>query len=247
MKQLTIPLDLPQRTNPAPIPQPTPYNLYSGVIDFVCVLRESAQYDVGDVNRLYLSIVRYSGRPFAFHCLTDSKSKSFHRCINVIGLKHRSWQTKQSKLEIFREGLGLERVVYFDLDTLIIRSILPMLSYDGDFMCLGDFGGHDYLASGILLFDAAKHHYLYESFRELKEDERETVYKVGCGRGDQLFLAHNIKVVPHTIQEYWPRLVISYNKSCKGNALPPKEAAIVVFHGKHKPKNAREEWIRNLL
>jgi len=246
LKTLAIPKDLLQRTNPPPTAQPYPLNSYEGAIDFVCVLRESPTYGVEDVNRLYHSLVRYAGRTFAFHCLTDSKSKDFNRCINVIKIKHKSWETKQSKLEMFRPDLGFDRVVYFDLDTLIIRPILPILSYDGDFMCLGDFGGNDYLASGILLFKASKHYYIYEAFKRLKPSIRKVNYKVGMGRGDQLFLAHNIRVIPHTIQEFWPSIVISYNKKCRGLPMP-KEAAIVVFHGKHKPKNARENWIKDLI
>lgn len=83
-----------------------------------------------DVERLYASVSKHIDRPFTFYCLTNS-DEEFPDHINPIALIY-AWPGWWSKVELHRSDLPEGRTLYMDLDSHAIRSLQPILDYEGD-------------------------------------------------------------------------------------------------------------------
>ena len=100
------------------------------------------------------------GRPYRFACLTDRPEKLYVRGMDVIGIPSPEVIPEQmpsgysagrhvygwwSKLQVFNEAHGFTgRVLYLDLDSLVVDSLLPILDYPAPFALIphsGDFNG----------------------------------------------------------------------------------------------------------
>lgn len=91
------------------------------------------------VNRLYSMVSRNLTLPFKFVCFTDNGA-GINRNVEIRPLpdmalpdgKERGWR----KLSTFRDDIGLSgRVLFLDLDTVIVGNIDDYFTLDGDF-CL---------------------------------------------------------------------------------------------------------------
>lgn len=237
-------LDLPPAPKQAPAKdgQPRPTNQHAGPITIACVLRRSPEYDAECVRRLQRAVSRNVTRPFRFVCLTDELAVAG---VETIALRHPEWVTKQSKMELFRPELELGRVFYLDLDTVVCGSLEDMLSYDGTFCMLGDLGGkpQQCRGSGVMAWAPGFGAGMYEAFCKLPPHVRDTTYRVGGGRSDQLFINHFMPVRPHVFQQFWPDQLASYKLHCRRRGRPPHNARIVCFHGRIKMRETTEKWI----
>jgi hypothetical protein len=100
------------------------------------------------------------GRPYRFVCLTDKPDKLYVRGMDVIGIPEPALLPRRmppgysagdriygwwSKLQVFNEAHGFtDRVLYLDLDSLVVDSLLPILDYPADVALIphsGDFNG----------------------------------------------------------------------------------------------------------
>lgn len=125
----------------------------------ICVLKRGPRYSEQYVHALYRAVQRYAPDDMEFHCLTDYDPADFNTDIYVRALQH-DWQGWWSKLELFRPGLFPigERVLYFDLDTLILRDIstlITIVEHGPGFLMLRGFNREvlargDVPASGIM-------------------------------------------------------------------------------------------------
>ena len=86
-------------------------------------------FTVNDVKRLYASVKKNIDRPFNFYCLTNYKDNNFP--FEKIPLEH-NWPGWWSKMELHRSNLPEGRTLYLDLDSHVIRSLQPILDYEGD-------------------------------------------------------------------------------------------------------------------
>lgn len=86
-------------------------------------------FTVNDVKRLYDSVKKNIDRPFNFYCLTNHKGNNFP--FEKIPLEH-DWPGWWSKIELHRPDLPKGRTLYMDLDSHVIRSLQPILDYEGD-------------------------------------------------------------------------------------------------------------------
>lgn len=251
----------PPRVKPFPPPQAAPRLKYNGPITIVCVLRPSADYSALDADKLYRAVARNLERDFRFVCLTELSQNSFDENIKTVALEHPEWETKHSKLEMFRPYLleSWGRVLYLDLDTIILGSLEDIASYDGTFCMLDDFFMSPALGSGLMAWGPEIGSEIYFDFIATSVETRNTVYKIGGGRGDQLFIRHHTTTDPHLFQKLWPGQVISYkahlrNDLCQGWAdqapasmkeYNPRVARVVCFHGRPKIGEITEKWLLN--
>jgi len=137
------------------------------------------------------------------------------------------------KLALFKPGRFTGRVVYFDLDTLIVGPLDELVSHKGA-VHLSDWGWvRNVHAGGTLVWDAGERDHLWNDFtpavtRAFANDQ-EWMTTLNCWE----------RLPPHIVR--------SYRYHCK--AGPPPGCSVVAFHGSPKmhelPANhwVHEHWL----
>lgn len=129
------------------------------------------------VNRLASMVKRWMDRPYRFVCLCDKRRQSISKHVEQIEIpwtgEHYGWW---AKLHLFRSDLGLTgRVLYLDLDTLIVDSLAPIIDYPAPFALLPHAGKFEGLHgrtvvkrfnSSVMVFNAGEQAQLYETFSD---------------------------------------------------------------------------------
>jgi len=228
------------RTKDGPEPQGEASLNWAGSVTIATVLRLSSDFSADSVKILYKRLKLWMERKFKFVCLTDEEVTGLPYGVRKIPLLHPRWQTKHSKIELFRPDLLQEfgRVVYFDLDTAICGPIEKLVSYSGKFAMLGDVNMSDTYGSGIMLWGPdPRLAEIYTDFLGTPDMERAGKYPIGGGRGDQLFIRNHTPYYPHVIQEFFPE-TISFKKQLQ-TGQHGHDISVVYFHGRPKPEEIR--------
>lgn len=211
-------------------------------VNFVCV-KAGIAFGPEYVNRLYDMVRRNLplGYPGTFHCITDDPA-GLNPDIKVIPLPNdldKWW----GKLYMFKRRLFPDkaRMIFMDLDTLIIGSIKELVKYKGQFACLRDFYQPSRLGPAVMLWEANNYNaYIWEEW-------------VACGKprfpmGDLEWLnnleqgrfAHRCD----KLQDIYPGMFASFKANCR--PYPPRHAKVVCFHGFPRPHQADEEWVQQV-
>lgn len=184
------------------------------------------------VHKLHGMVQRHLTLPHEFICFTDKPERyegvPFQVRKELSG--HPGWW---AKIGLFNSENGLRgRVLYLDLDIVIVRNINALIA-PGGFWILRDWldGGYN---SSVMLFDGGKYAFLYEQF-----SWRDMGLKT-----DQHYIAHKLK----DVHFFDPKQVVSYKHDHCEDGIPD-DARIIVFHGYPKPPDCggwvREHWILN--
>lgn len=200
------------------------------MVTVICV-KSKPDYKHTHVNRLYKMVKKNLSVPHRFVCLTDDP-------LGVV------CQTKKlpkgvggwwAKLAMFREGVTKGRVIYFDLDTLIMGNINFMAEYEGDFAILRDFYRPDGYGSGVMLWN------------KQRPDIWDDWIKAGKPLhplGDQGWMEQKVQNADR-VQDLWPDKVLSYKVHCASRK--PTDASVVCFHGTPKMDDFHEDhWVRRI-
>lgn len=127
-----------------------------------------------DVARLKEMVERHIDRDFRMYCLTNDPKADVPA--EKIMLNY-NWPGWWSKVELFRPDLPCGRTLYLDLDTTIVRSLQPMLDYEGDLVMfpspfekkkLVNAEGKRmviHYQAGTMLFTPGALHWVYDTFR----------------------------------------------------------------------------------
>lgn len=137
-----------------------------------------------------------------------------------------------AKLWLFSPGLfpDGDRILFFDLDTLIIGPIDDLVAYEGDFAILRDFWRPGGRQSSVMAWRSGFGHRLwleYEAAGRPADDPG----------GDQAWIEARER--GDTLQDVF-RGIVSYKAHC--HPYPPKGTRIVVFHGEPRP-HAAGGWV----
>lgn len=136
-----------------------------------------------------------------------------------------------------------ERVLYFDLDTVITGPLDELAAYDGDFAILRDayrvtssFGqGRVPLQSSVMAWRVVDHvTQMWELWNLLGRPE--------TSGGDQEFL-EQYKARPDILQSLFPNLFRSYKLDCQ--EFVPRGTSVVVFHGRPRPHEC-QGWVTDV-
>ena len=134
-------------------------------------MKWGTKYGPEYVNRLYNTAKRNLTLPFRFVCYTDD-SKNFESGIEARPLpemeipndNERGWR----KLALFRKDVGLEgRVLFMDLDTVIVANIDDYFTVDGDFIFIRHWKPSKKQGVGqtsVYRFEAGVLDFLYANF-----------------------------------------------------------------------------------
>ena len=129
-----------------------------------------------------------------------------------------------AKLEIFKYFPVGDRILYFDLDTLVTGNIDDLAAYNGEFMALSDWYHPEVLNSSIMLFESGTANNIYDKWVELGKPK--------LMGGDQQWI-YMMKPAAKRIQIEIPNKVVSYKAHCRNGV--PDTASVVCFHGRPRP------------
>lgn len=175
-------------------------------------------------------------RKFRFYCVTDEAANQYRgtRCKPYDPRLPGWWQ----KIRLFKPGMFPEgRVLYLDLDTILVDDISFLADYQGDFATLHDFWRPKGLGPAVMLWKSGYGASIWSDFADQG-------FPMTDPRGDQWWLEEHFKTRPDILQELYPGKFFSYKTSCM--QAVPEGAAVVCFHGKPRPHECggwvKEAW-----
>jgi uncharacterized Rossmann fold enzyme len=185
------------------------------------------------VNRLYDGVVRnlQAGFPGQFVCFTDDPT-GLDPGIKVreVPKDLSGWWAKLflfSK-DAFPEG---DRVLYFDLDTVITGPLDNIALCKSDFAMLRDVYCVTNLNSGVMAWEAGRHTHVWEKWLEAGRPD--------IPGGDQVWIEQMVKA--DDLQSLYPGRLRSYKVDCRFGI--PKNTSVVFFHGLPRPHEVTEGWV----
>lgn len=136
-----------------------------------------------------------------------------------------------NKLYLFKEGVfGVkEKIIFFDLDTVIMDDITFMAEYSGDFAILEDAYNPHMYGPGIMMWKGGFGYDIWQSYVDAGMPTENSM-------GDMWWINQWIKksgITPDKLQSLYPRKFGSYKKHVL-NGKPDGES-VVFFHGKPRP------------
>lgn len=195
------------------------------------VLKTGGIYTAEYVNRLANAVKRNITIPYKFVCITDLPKDSFgenvHQTISFAQNYPKWW----GKVELFRNNVfANHRVVYLDLDTLIIDNIDFLYDYTGVFAGLRDFYHMVSLGSGLMCWDGDDKR-LNEIYVRFLSNAQSNM--TNNPSGDQQWINAITKNYLQYIQDFFPNKILSFKKDCyKNNEIFfPEHASVICFHG----------------
>ena len=182
-----------------------------GVITVVCVnvenyLGRGEEY----VAKLRAMVARHLSLPHQFECITHSNKQGW-------------W----AKIDLFQPGRFSGRVLYLDLDSVIVGPLDALVQTKG-IPHLKDWGWtkNDY-GSAVMVWDAGEHAEIFDRYDKTVPERF---------RGDQDWLTH---------LGGWPALpkglCVSYRYLSR--LAPPAGASVISFHGQPKPHEVTDGWV----
>lgn len=145
-----------------------------------------------------------------------------------------------NKLAMFRPGAFKpgERVLFSDLDTIVVGSLVDIASYSGPFATLRDIYRPTHMGSGLMAWEAGRLDHLW------------TVWD-SAGRpstnpgGDQQWIE-----LMQSGADYWqdmlPGQVASFKRDARPLGRVPDGARVLVYHGQPRPHEPGEAWAQEL-
>ena len=206
----------------------------------VCVYKTGGDFKFDHVLRLSNMLSRNITVPFVFNCLTDDTRLSTNGKVeNIIKLKDgliKWW----SKVELFRKDLiNAKQIIYFDLDTIILKNIDDLIMANFDFAALQPWNAKNrnngLFASGMMSWCNGDYNFIYDEF-----DNNIRNFPIG----DQEYVSnilknHGKQYTP--LQTHIPG-IYSFKRNCRRHL--PSDARIVCFHGKPRPWEVSLSWVK---
>lgn len=207
------------------------------MITVACVwVRGNVPYSVDYVTRLRAMVSRHLVQPHRFVCLTDRPDHlPVDMAVERIAAPGRKVFGWWSKIELFRPGRFAGRVLYLDLDSLVVGALDPIVDVPSRFALLpheGDFRPHTKhqvvhrFNSSVMVWDAGELDALFAAW----SPSVTSLYW-----GDQDFIGVMRPDADLLPGEWFPRL-----SAVQGGPVPA--AAKVVLAKKPKPEEAARRW-----
>ena len=210
-----------------------------GPITIMCVLKSGGIFDINYVERLRNMVARHVTIPYQFICLSDVEIPK-DVCASL-KLK-RGYPGSWAKVEMFRpELVEPGRMVYFDLDSIILANINDVLNTKHNFIGLKPWNksnrGKGLLASGMMAWtNDGVYSFIYEQFaskmiKEYPAGDQEWISRALMAQGEEY--SYYQDVVPG---------IYSYKRDCRPKK--PNDARIVCFHGRPRPHEVEVDWVK---
>ena len=191
------------------------------------------------VYNLKSMVERNTTVPHQFVCFSDRELEGITTVKLIPG--YEGWW---NKMQMFNTDFKLgNRVVYLDLDTLIVDNIDWLLEYDGMFMGIEDLGAVNEhqpelkgrLQSGVMSWDYRLNSHLWNRFTSSGESQRY--------RGDGEYLNHIVpKYQRDFIQKRYKGKLKSYKYQVYSEGITD-DLSIICFHGRPSIPQAMTETV----
>lgn len=207
----------------------------------VACVRTGTSYHFEYVTKLRNMVARHLHCRYEMVCLTDQPE----RCegINFIDVAEIGLKSWWAKLILFApEWRALHKVVYCDLDTVIIKDITPLAGVPGEFSILESpvrREGIDYPCkynSSVMVIGGGQCEFMWAKF----EARRAALIELAGNYGDQ-----------KVIEELYPEAQLLNQLMPKGFfcnyrhlTMHQPRSAIINFGGKHKPHVCPIPWVQ---
>lgn len=199
---------------------------------------ENVELGIEYVNKLYRGVQRNTTIPFNFYCFTNEKGK-FDKGIEVRSLNPLSWKGCLPKIYLHSPEANLKnRVLIFDLDTVIIGNIDNFLLYSGGFATRKEMGAGRKTAGDLLGFEAGETYRLWEQYKKCFS------YMEQITNGDERILLTKLWGIQWFWQEEFPGQFVSYKNDILHDRNVLKNACIISMHGNPRPHECKDEFVR---
>jgi hypothetical protein len=174
--------------------------------------------------------------PHRFVCLSDVEVPC-----ERIPLATR-WPGWWAKLELFTPGHFAGRVLYLDLDTVVVGSLDAIASYPHRFTMAHEYYRPEKFCSTAMAWDGSRDFGLLPAFGVQlipRYTKRERI-------GDQAFIEEHLAatgVKIDTFRDLFGEHSIASYKVHECAKAPPRGASVVAFHGKPKPSDITTGWV----
>jgi hypothetical protein len=231
-----------------------------GTMDCACVIHGN-KYDWCYVERLYNMVKRHSIRPIRFHVFTESDrfvpghmvKHVLHDWPGIAGPKKSWWY----KMQMFEPGRISGRLLYFDLDTVIVDNIDWIQDLDTRyFWSIRDFRhlwrpSWKGMNSSVMLWDTTRFGWVWKEFQKNDVKTQARLF-----HGDQDFLnsvltEQDLRFIDESLIKSWRWQIKDggmdmktrvYRRPDAGSVLLPG-TSIVIFHGQPKPHEVHDAVI----
>jgi len=186
-------------------------------------------------NNLARAVARNLDAPHRFTCFTDDATGLLPG-IEARPLPHDGLIGWMNKVSLFKPGVFAEgeRILWIDLDTLVINPIDDIASYDGEFAVLEDLLFPGQWGTGVMAWRGGFGGSIWQRYVE-------AVFPNVQG-GDQFWLMHCAPRVD-ILQDLYPNQIASYK--VHGGQLSA-HTRICCFHGWPRPHEVTSGWVPSL-
>lgn len=215
------------------------------MITVACVLRsgnrvvDKQPYRVEHVTKLRNAVASWLDAPHRFVCLTDQVEAVEDTGVEAIPLQA-EWPGWWSKINLFTPGLLTGPTLYFDLDTLIVGPLDPLVRRADGITMTADFLKPEMMNSSTLAWSgdmSAIWHAMCQDDTDIMADYDK---RRGPGIGDQGFIHDTLRDLGQPIDTFDQRHVVSYK--VKARAAAPENARVLSFHGRPKVDDPQSGW-----
>jgi len=203
---------------------------------------DAERYPVWWIEKLERMVAKHLPLEHKFVCMSNVAVPC-----ERIPLEH-DWEGWWSKIELFRPGLFKGKVLFLDLDTVIVGDLAPLFEFDHlPFIGLKAFNPKktnivSYMGSAILNWNTdGRFDFLYNDFNYPVHSSEFT--------GDQDYISKKLydkKIKLH----HWQKLVTgvhSYKRHLRKNRPLRHPLRIACFHGDPRPHQLDEDWINEAI
>ena len=197
-------------------------------VTVACVYKTGGDFTAEYVHKLVSAVRRHSSFILDVVCLTDDKDLQGNFRTVLLEKNLPGWW---SKLELFKRNIFKTKyVLYFDLDTIIIKNIDRMYDFQFSFIGLKPWNvanrKRGYAASGIMFFDPEYCHFLYDNFDKSVMNNY---------AGDQGYISEALMKNGLSYCFFQDKIqgIYSYKRQCRLSI--PGDAKIICFHGRPRP------------
>ena len=139
-----------------------------------CVMRKSSEFNERSVNILAASVKKHLNVDHEFVALVNSAQGIDHHYVDRVVPLTENFPHWWCKMELFRSDVFApdDKILYFDLDTAIMKNIDFFAECDSKFSGLRDFYNMFNFASGVMMWDGVQGYHLFEFKRRLDLADR---------------------------------------------------------------------------
>lgn len=214
----------------------------------VACVRAGDKYPVEYVTRLRDMVAKHLPLAHHFVCLTDRPNDLNRFLVSSLDISKFGLYSWWAKMALFTvDWRRQQRVLYFDLDTVIVGDLSPLARLDIEFGICANFtraAGHLHwpcsFGSCAMIIGPSLDGTLFENFWK----DRQTIIERAGKYGDQKAI-EDLAPDATLLQPLLPKdFFLGYRDLPSWPDAPPKDCSVVVFAGKSKPHNSSNKWVK---